>query len=1340
MVYISNDEQTFLSKKDERITGKFYKIKANTLYYIRNSLYFSTSVFKRYLYPLDLSNKIIHIQGDNSINYLYLEKGKTYTIFIDDNLIDKIIKLSRKTLDSKIKIKNGNEEFELNKDSMYYKLKERFYGSLTLIIQENDAFIEFLFHIEDTNEYDIISPHTFKNYEINKLNTIITIPYTQKDIEININSDSSFQFSYSFYFSNDKKYYSNSISNIKISSIKNNNKFSNSLKFYGLFRNINLIKDESFFITIKVEKENEQKIYISYEETSQINWILDEVVTENYCKGVIQRIQEILDIYVFSDIAKKPPTIPGIPNYHHRKIDLKKELGKIQTSNRKFYDFYQNIQEVLHTVKDLHFNIMPFSTPNGEPIPQYIVCLPFDLIVKKYNNIFRIFIKKNSYYNEFDSNIKKFIDKHLNLPLKTINDIDPFDYIQNWSIFGDSKNVHAQFTNKIKEISNFNLASFPLNYSDMSLNDYEFEDNQIVRMSYKIKIPNNIKNIQFNQYYLYSFKSIGKIQPIDKIKEKFNIFKGIKNDEIKTNLKSHLQSSLNWDISYDDGENNILKCRVDNINKVNAIYQNSFTLDLYKGLATILKCAKLFYSNDYPIIIIESYNGGGYILLYAVMHQIFQTRILDRTYYSYKITSISEDYYDKKNWYCFEPFNCKNINSFYDIVDTYIDTYGDSSISHKRTNPIDLIPESFRVALKEFREEYQNSNNLKKPTDIIIFTDSFSFSAGSLLIKGFQNTGGAITIGYFGNPKIEGIDLFDASQSPSQVEDIENTPMYYDLYKNYKFLIGGVTTGETYNFYQENTKDQIPMEYSFDPVDYRVDIYSPYSDDIYNDFIQEGLKIHKKFNEDNYCNSKNQKLLLHDEICKNIQGYEHAHGGYKCNNENIWDKTQCYPYYCDIGYYFDQLQKKCIQDCSYNNIKSTFIFEDNYYKEFIIEKDITYYFIFANNDDNNQYEIEIYNQNNIKVDFACLKSDVLPIPKNAYNNYKLIIRSASSSINYSKIQSQSFSHSFISSYPKEEMLIIKSKEESILYLDNIFKNSKVKIKFAKFKNEMSYEDILNINDKFFFDYSDNISVLEKDELYLFYVKFNELDQFHIFVNPYIKEERIDINGYDINFLYLEKDKIYILDFKNNLIKRMIKLSRETIKSEINIENKDIILNSNNLYYKIEDNYLGELKLSVSKENALLEFLFEQPEDDVDILDFEKYEFTLTKTYNIIKIPKDYTSKIINFELIGVGKDSNFSMYLGYTIPPYSYFSSGLDENIYTFERAYKFKITEHYKGNNIKLMDNEFYCVMFKNFDKGLLMSINMIDEKDKNENEGNYGIKSWKIFLIALGYILFLV
>ena len=57
-------------------------------------------------------------------------------------------------------------------------------------------------------------------------------------------------------------------------------------------------------------------------------------------------------------------------------------------------------------------------------------------------------------------------------------------------------------------------------------------------------------------------------------------------------------------------------------------------------------------------------------------------------------------------------------------------------------------------------------------------------------------------------------------------------------------------------------------------------------------------------------------------------------------------------------------------------------------------------------------------------------------------------------------------------------------------------------------------------------------------------------------------------------MYLENNKRYILNFGENEIKKMIKLSRKTLNSTIKIikENEEEIeeLNQNTLYYKIEN--------------------------------------------------------------------------------------------------------------------------------------------------------------------------
>ena len=113
-----------------------------------------------------------------------------------------------------------------------------------------------------------------------------------------------------------------------------------------------------------------------------------------------------------------------------------------------------------------------------------------------------------------------------------------------------------------------------------------------------------------------------------------------------------------------------------------------------------------------------------------------------------------------------------------------------------------------------------------------------------------------------------------------------------ELNKN-GFVISGVTVSESYDFHQKDVKDQIPREYTLDPVDFRIDIYSDYSDDLYDKFIKEGLKIHQKLNIDNQCNKKNDRLFLHNDKCKYINGDLYTHGGYKCGKDNTWDTSKC---------------------------------------------------------------------------------------------------------------------------------------------------------------------------------------------------------------------------------------------------------------------------------------------------------------------------------------------------------------------------------------------------------------------------------------------------------------
>ena len=272
-------------------------------------------------------------------------------------------------------------------------------------------------------------------------------------------------------------------------------------------------------------------------------------------------------------------------------------------------------------------------------------------------------------------------------------------------------------------------------------------------------------------------------------------------------------------------------------------------------------------------------------------------------------------------------------------------------------------------------------------------------------------------------------------------------------------------------------------------------------------------------------------------------------------------------------------------------------------------------------------------------------------------------------------------------------MFLDNSEDIVLYLDNMYNSSKTKYKIAEYKSEMSYDEMFNQDKKYFSDYKESIHFFSKDKMYLLYINASELDPFNIFISPLNKGETIEIKGYKTDFLYLGKNKIYTLDFRKNSINRMIKLSRETLKSIVNIINKSFILNSKNLYYELDKNYRGKLILKVENENALIEFLFRQEDTEIDVLRFNKKIFILNKKYNIIAIPKSYSNQLIDIELNRNEFLTNFTIYLGYTIPPFNYFSIDIEENIITMEDKLCFTVNEHYKGVT-NLMEDEYYCVM----------------------------------------------
>jgi hypothetical protein len=511
------------------------------------------------------------------------------------------------------------------------------------------------------------------------------------------------------------------------------------------------------------------------------------------------------------------------------------------------------------------------------------------------------------------------------MPLTKINGTDPFEFIQNLQLeFNAIHNRHGQFSRNMNGAHKISINRNPLTKEQFSNIEFTFENDSIVLDYYLYYInPDLQHNNEFMNFYNHEIqKEINTLEEIS-ILDIENKFNKLNNDY--NNIKIN---DLDWDYSTNDTDG--IQCRVDHKNEVNVFKQKTFLFEdkeYDQALEVIDNCTEAFYNNSYPIIGIESKNGGGIIEVSLYFQQFLQVKILQRTHFSTKTSDLVKQQIesDDENEYI-EFETCKKFEKFEDMKEI-VDDYG-KDIKHHRTKIFGLFNSTILKQHKQRRQKYFDNYKLKRPTDIIIFTDSFSYSSTSFFIKGLQETGAAITVGYKGNPKIS--DPFEASHSPSAVVSFNGSDIYNNLLDN-GFEIIGTTYFESFN-YSYQLKNPIPREYLIHPVDVRVNIYQNYDDSLYDKFVNEAKRIFKKFNEEKFCNKDNLKLLYdpnNKKECYTFDNDPYAHGGYECDPSTEKWSNVCKPYYCDIGYYFDVYKNKCIKDICTEDIKPDDIPDDD---------------------------------------------------------------------------------------------------------------------------------------------------------------------------------------------------------------------------------------------------------------------------------------------------------------------------------------------------------------------------------------------------------------------------
>ena len=201
------------------------------------------------------------------------------------------------------------------------------------------------------------------------------------------------------------------------------------------------------------------------------------------------------------------------------------------------------------------------------------------------------------------------------------------------------------------------------------------------------------------------------------------------------------------------------------------------------------------------------------------------------------------------------------------------------------------------------------------------------------------------------------------------------------------------------------------------------------------------------------------------------------------------------------------------KNCEFANEKGLFIDEDNYEKTFDEENNIKYTFIFLLYGEKKYFSNIISNGQSKK---KPITNYITSIEKKFNNKFE--IKEVKTSLNLKNLDITNNKYSF---FKKEEILIfMENSEDYVLYIDNIYNNSKTKLKLAEYKSDMTYDEILKHDSNEFIEYKDNIHTFSKGKMFILYINLPELDPFTIFMNPIYTSKTIAIKGLETSILYL----------------------------------------------------------------------------------------------------------------------------------------------------------------------------------------------------------------------------
>ena len=320
--------------------------------------------------------------------------------------------------------------------------------------------------------------------------------------------------------------------------------------------------------------------YYVYESSSVIDYLTKTKLDQYYYRTIKKFISSIFkDAYAYNEIAANRPQ-PNVNNNYHQKIDIQKSINEINETNISIYHFYQELKKRISDLKDLNIDIENHHKYLDILSNLYLAC-PIDFVIKKdNNNLSKLYCSFNiNYKNIFEKEKINEIKENMNSSIVSINGKDPYDFIINFGgKIKSGKNPHATFSNKFNTHNDENLATYPLNKEELSM-EITFQNGKKLNIKYVILSQNKIKDLNSTLLKKYDYRKI-------KIENK----------------------------EWDDDDNSLFDffhCRIDNENKINIFSLDSlasFEIGYSNSEKIFYKRVKLFDKNNYPIIVIFNKN------------------------------------------------------------------------------------------------------------------------------------------------------------------------------------------------------------------------------------------------------------------------------------------------------------------------------------------------------------------------------------------------------------------------------------------------------------------------------------------------------------------------------------------------------------------------------------------------------------------------------------------------------------------------------------------------------------------------------------------------------------